>query len=116
MTTLSTMKRMGRAAAMTLILATPALGNAAYAFDAFGGDESAVTKSAQSARYNDPAETPLAKATADAKARMSAMAANPSSSASDASSIGGRADLLGMGGQQDELARAIHHPGTGTDW
>lgn len=115
MTTLSTIGRVGRATMMTLILATPALTTAAYAFDPFGGDESVVTRSAQSGRYNNPAEAPLAKATADAKARTSAMAANRLG-ASDASRIGGPVDLLGMGGQQDELAREIYHPGTGTDW
>jgi hypothetical protein len=115
MTKLS-MGRVGRAVIMTLILATPVLTNAAYAFDPFGGDESVVTRSAQSARYGNPGDTPLAKATADAKARASAMAANPLGIASDASRMGGRVDLLGMGGQQDDLAREIHHPGTGTDW
>jgi hypothetical protein len=115
MTKLS-MRRAARAAIMTLILATPALGNAAYAFDPFGGDESVVTRSAQSARYGNPADTPLAQATADAKARASAMAANPFGTASDASRMGGRVDLLGTDGQQDGLAREIYHPGTGTDW
>jgi hypothetical protein len=116
MTILSTIGRVGRAAAMTLILAAPALTTAAHAFDPFGGDETVVTKSAQSARYNNPADTPLARATADAKARMSPIAANPSGIASDASKIGGPVGLLGTGGQQDELAREIYHPGTGTDW
>ena len=115
MTTLSTIGRVGRASVMTLILATSALTTAAYAFDPFGGDESVVTRSAQSGRYNNPAEAPLAKATADAKARASATAANRVG-ASDASGTSGPVDLLGMGGQQDELAREIYHPGTGTDW
>lgn len=115
MTKLS-MGRAARAAIMTLILATPALSNAAYAFDPFGGDESVVTQSAQSARYANPADAPLARATADAKAHASAMAANPPATASDASRMGGTVDLLGTGGQQDELAREIYHPGTGTDW
>ena len=115
MTKLS-MGRVGRAAIMTLMLAAPALSNAAYAFDPFGGDESVVTRSAQSARYSSPADTPLAKATADAKARASTMAANPLDTVSDGSAMGGRVDLPGMGGQQDELAREIYHPGTGTDW
>jgi hypothetical protein len=110
------MARAARAAIMTLILATPALGKAAYAFDPFGGDETLVTRSAQSGRYGNPADTPLAKATAEAKARASVMAANPSGTASDASRMGGPVDLLGMGGQQDDLARDIYHPGTGTDW
>ena len=25
-------------------------------------------------------------------------------------------DVLGAGGHQDDLARAIYHPGSGTDW
>src|SRR5260221_5621406 len=115
MTTLSTIGRVGRAAMMTLILATPALTTAAYAFDPFGGDESVVTSSAQSGRYNNPAEIPLAKATADAKARTSAMAAKRLG-VSDASTIGRPRDRVGMDGQQDELAREIYHPGTGNDW
>jgi hypothetical protein len=115
MTKLS-MGRAARAAIVTLILATPALSNAAHAFDPFGGDETVVTQSAQSARYGNPANTPLARATADAKARASAMAANPAATASDASRMGGSLDLLGTGCQQDDLAREIYHPGSGTDW
>ena len=114
MTTLRTIGRVGRAAALTLILAAPTLTNAAYAFDPFGGDESLVLKSAQSAQYSNPADMPLARATAQAKARV--LAANPSENASDTPKLGGLADLLGQGGPQDELAREIHHPGTGTDW
>ncbi len=30
--------------------------------------------------------------------------------------VGGRADLIGAGGHQDELARAIYRPGSGTDF
>jgi hypothetical protein len=116
MTTLLTIGRLGRAAALTLILVAPTLTTAAYAFDPFGGDESLVLKSAQSGRYNNPADTPLARATAEAKARSSVMAANQSSSASDASMGRGLGDLVGQGGQQDELAREIYRPGTGTDF
>jgi hypothetical protein len=36
--------------------------------------------------------------------------------ASDASAATVKQDLLGTGGQQDNLARAIYHPGSGTDW
>ena len=115
MTKLS-MGRAARAAVMTLMLASPVLSTAAYAFDPFGGDEMAVTQSARSARYGNPADTPLARATADAKAHASAMAANPAAIASDASRMGGPMDLLGTGGRQDDLAREIYHPGTGTDW
>jgi len=115
MTTLPTMARLGRAATLALILAAPAL-SAAYAFDPFGGDESLVRNSAQSARYADPANTPLARATADARMHASPLAANGGGRASEAPLGGGLHDLLGQGGPQDELARAIHHPGSGTDW
>jgi hypothetical protein len=116
MTTLLTIKRLGRTAALALILAAPALTNAAHAEDPFGGDESLVLKSAQSARYSNPADTPLARATADAQVRSSALAANPSATASDAPTGRGLHDLVGQGGPQDELAREIHHTGTGTDF
>ena len=116
MTTLPTMARLGRAATLALILAAPAL-SAAYAFDPFGGDESLVRNSAQSARYADPANTPLARATADARMHASPLAANAGGGrASEAPLGGGLHDLLGQDGPQDELARAIHHPGSGTDW
>jgi hypothetical protein len=114
MTTLSMLERVGRAAVLTLVLATPVLTNAAYAFDPFGGDETLVLKSAQSGRYDNPAGTPLARATAAAQART--MAANPSATASDAPFAAGHVDLLGQGGRQDEVARQTYHPGTGTDW
>lgn len=115
MTMLSTMARAGRAAALILVFAGPTLATtAAHAFDPFGGDETVVLKSAQSARYRDPAAAPLAQATAAARSRI--VAANPPATVSDAAIAAGRADLLGEGGRQDELAREIYHPGSGTDW
>lgn len=116
MTTVLTAKCLGRAAALALILAAPALTNSAHAFDPFGGDESLILKSAQSARYGDPADTALARATAEAKLRASTLAANSPLTASDTGAGRGLGDLVGQGGPQDELAREIHHPGTGTDW
>jgi hypothetical protein len=115
MTTLPTIARIGRAATLALMLAAPALSNA-YAFDAFGGDESVVLKSAQSARYADPAATPLARATVQMKMLASPLAANAAGVASGAPLMGGFRDLLGQGGPQDALARDIYHPGSGTDW
>jgi hypothetical protein len=116
MTTLPTIRHIGRAATLALILAAPALSTAAYAYDPFGGDESVVLKSAQSARYADPADTPLARAALQAKVRSSPLASNPAAIASDAPLIGGFRDLVGQGAHQDELAREIYHPGSGTDW
>lgn len=108
--------RTGRAAALALILAAPALSTAAYAFDPFGGDESLVLKSAQSGRYNNPADTPLSTATAQAKLSASPLASNASGVGTDAPIARSLGDLVGQGGQQDELAREIYRPGTGTDW
>ena len=114
MKALSMLARVGRAALLSAAVATPVLTHAAYAFDAFGGDETVVLKSAQSGRYGNPADTPLARSAAAAQARMTA--ANPSATASDAPFAAGPVDLLGQGGRQDDLARETYHPGTGTDW
>jgi hypothetical protein len=113
---LSTMKRIGRAATLTLILAAPALSTQAYAFDPFGGDESLVLNSARSARYGNPADTPLARATAQAKLRAAPLAANTTAGASATPMPRGLGDLAGEGGAQDSLAREIYHPGSGTDF
>ena len=115
MTTLHTLGRLGRAATLALVLAAPAL-STAHAFDAFGGDELLVLKSAQSARYADPAGTPLARATTQAAGRSATLASNGAGVASDAASSGSVLDLVGQGAQQDDLARQIYHPGSGTDW
>jgi hypothetical protein len=110
---------LARAAAISMAVVIPAISGAAtsaFAYDAFGGDPALVEQSAQSARYANPNDTPLAKATAQAKAAASTYAANPPSVASDASKGVGSTDLVGQGGPQDDLAREIYHPGTGTDW
>lgn len=39
-----------------------------------------------------------------------------SRSASNAPLSGSSVDVVGAGGPQDEIAREIYHPGTGTDW
>jgi len=112
--------RLARAAAISMGVVIPAvagLAASAFAYDAFGGDPAVIEQSAQSARYANPNDTPLARATAAAKAASSAYAANPSNVASDASAgRGGALDLNGQGGAQDQLDREIYHPGTGTDW
>lgn len=110
MNTLRMSGRAGRAAALMLILSAQALATAAHAFDPFGGDESLVLQSARSARYGNPAETPLARATAAAQARSSGLAANRSLIGSDVTT-GGPLDLIGQGGAQDGLAREIYRPG-----
>ena len=109
---------LARAAAISMAVVMPAIAGAAtsaYAYDAFGGDPAIVQQSAESARYANPNDTPLARATAQAKAAASGYASNRSSVATDASHAGAP-DLVGQGGPQDDLAREIYHPGTGTDW
>lgn len=110
---------LARAAAIATAVAIPAvsgLAASAYANDAFGSDPAVVQQSARSARYANPNDTPLARATAAAKAASSIFAANRSGVASDASKAGGPVDLNGQGGPQDQLGREIYHPGSGTDW
>ena len=108
---------LARAAALSMAVVMPAIAGAAtsaFAYDPLGGGDPAVP-SAQSARNANPNDTPLARATAQAKAAASAYAANRSSVATDASQAGS-SDLVGQGGPQDDLAREIYHPGSGTDW
>jgi len=40
----------------------------------------------------------------------------PSRSASNAAFSGSSVDVVGAGGPQDDAARQIYHPGSGTDW
>src|ERR1700720_27329 len=106
---------LARAAAISMAVVVPAvsgLATSAFAYDAFGGDPAVVEQSARSARYANPNDTPLARATAAAKAISSGYAANPSNVASDASKAGGALNLNGQGGRQDQLGREIYHPAT----
>ena len=107
-----------RAAALSMALALPAIAGiatSAFADDEYGTNRSPVLlQSAQSA-FGNPAETPLARATAAAKSASSAYAANRSNVASDAT-VGRVLDLNGQGGAQDHLGRQIYTPGSGTDW
>jgi hypothetical protein len=111
---------LSRAAAISVAVVLPAIFGAttsAFANDPSGGDPTIEMQSAQSARYANPKDTPLARATEAAKASASsAYAANPSNVASDASTAGTARDLDGQGGPQDQFDREIYHPGTGTDW
>ena len=117
MLALSRLPSLARAATLSLALAIPAMGlaGAAHADDEYGTTRSpTILQSAQSAFANQ-AETPLARATAAAKAASSVYAANRSTVATDATA-GGKLDLNGQGGKQDQLGQQIYHPGSGTDW
>ena len=112
---------LARAAALAMALAIPAIAGiatSAYADDEYGTNRTpSINQSARSVFASNPADTPLARATAAARAAASsAYAANPSSVASDASKARGALDLNGQGGPQDQLGRQIYQPGVGTDW
>lgn len=106
---------LGRAAAISMALIIPAvagLSTAARADDEYGTNRGpSVLQSAQSVGIANPAETPLAMTTAQAR-----VAASPVATAAPRLPIAGMEDLVGQGGRQDQLARETHHPGSGTDW
>ena len=91
------------ATALVAAVAGPALTSSAYAFNLGDADEGVIQRSAQSARYANPAETPLAVATAQAHgaqvASSSRLAPQP-------------VDLVGQHGEQDRINQQIYAPGT----
>ena len=115
MFSLSRLPSLARVATLSLALAVPAMGltGSAFADDGYGtGHEQLVQQSAQSApSFAD------AFALATGHAQRQAIAKNAAAPvASDAVVPMIKHDLLGTGGQQDNLAREIYHPGSGTDW
>lgn len=108
--------RLARIAAVAATLLVPAvsgLGTAAYADDEYGvatAHGAVIRQSAQSA----PSVAAVAALATGQKPGMT-MAMNAAHRASDVPAAS-EPDLLGSGGKQDELARQIYQPGTGTDW
>ena len=108
--------RLARIAAVAATLLVPAvagLSGAAYADDEYGvatAHGALIRQSAASA----PSFADVASL-ATGQSPRTAMAMNAAHSQSDASTVG-TLDLVGAGGKQDELARQIYQPGTGTDW
>ena len=111
---------LARAATLSLALAVPAVAGfagIAHADDEYGtSHETLVQKSARSApSFGDAIAVATGHATrSSVVARNAGVSAPPVSS--DASAPAVRQDLLGTGGQQDDIARQTFHPGTGTDW
>ena len=114
--------RLARAAALAMALAIPAvsgLATSAFADDEYGVGTEHGALIRQSAQNAPSFGTAFALATGRAtQAQSVAGNAGTSSPAirSDASAPTVKQDLLGTGGQQDNLAREIYHPGSGTDW
>jgi hypothetical protein len=91
------------AAALTATIAGPAFTSAAYAFDPYGSDDSVILHSAQSARYANPQQTPLANATAQARTPQVASTVRVAPVSTD---------LVGQHGEQDRINQQIYVPGT----
>ena len=91
------------AGAIAATIAGPAFTSAAYAFDAFGSDDGVILRSAQSASYADPSETPLANATAQARTPQVASTVRVAPV---------NTDLVGQHGEQDRINQQIYAPGT----
>jgi hypothetical protein len=108
--------RLARVAAVATALLIPAvsgLSTAAYADDEYGvgtAHGALIRQSAESA----PSFSNFAALALGQRPGMT-VARNAAQSASDVPA-GSKQDLLGTGGKQDELAREIYQPGTGTDW
>lgn len=113
--------RLARAAALAMALAIPAASG--FATAAFADDEYGVATEhgalIRQAAQNAPSFG-QAYALATGQAQSQAVAGNAGKSgqsvATDASAPTVKQDLLGTGGQQDNLARETYHPGSGTDW
>lgn len=103
---------LARAATLSLALALPAV---AHADDEYGtGHERLVTQSAQSApSFGTAVGLAIGQPQAQAVARNAWQGVQVRS---DVSAPTVKQDLLGTGGQQDEVARETFHPGSGTDW
>lgn len=110
---------LARAATLSLTLAVPAIAGfagAARADDEYGTRHEALVQ--QAARSAPSFSRAVALATGSTQPQVVAGNAGTSvpSVASDAAAPAARQDLLGTGGQQDNVAREIYHPGSGTDW
>jgi len=129
MLTTSRLTALARVATLSMALAVP-LATAAYADDEYGTGHAAVIAQA-AASQPAPALGAVEAATlndvfkvgqndAFGAARSSQLAPAPQGSlsrlASMSRTISGKVDVVGAGGAQDELATAIYHPGSGTDW
>jgi hypothetical protein len=108
---------LARAATLSLALALPAVAGfagAAHADDEYGiGHERLVTQSAQSAPSFGAA---IGLATGQPQAQAIARNSQNVPVRSDVSAPSIKQDLLGTGGEQDNLVRETFHPGSGTDW
>ena len=117
-----------RATALSLALIVPVAATA-YAADEYGTQHETVISQAASSIPSAPLSVAQSSALSDAfkVGQNDAFGASRSSQlapaaqsymgrvASNAAVANGKRDLVGADGAQDELANAVHHPGSGTD-
>jgi hypothetical protein len=109
--------RLTRAATLSLALALPALAGfagAAHADDEYGTGHEALVQ--QAARSAPSFGTAIGLAIGQPQAQAIARNSQNVPVRSDVSAPSVKQDLLGTGGQQDNIARETFHPGSGTDW
>ncbi|HKW55588.1 MAG TPA: hypothetical protein VJO12_17995 [Stellaceae bacterium] len=112
MSTTINLATLARAATLSLALALPAV--AAYADDEYGtGHERLVQQAARSAPSFG---TAIGLAIGQPQAQAIARNSQNVPVRSDVSAPSVKQDLLGTGGEQDNIARETFHPGSGTDW
>ncbi len=126
---MSTMFRVStllRTAALSAALLVPAV--SAFADDEYGTGHEIVIRQAAASPPAAPLSTAQSQSLSEqfrlgqndafgaSTAVRSFQPAQGSRVASTAPMVGGKPDLVGQGGRQDQLAREIYHPGSGTDW
>ncbi|HEX6842239.1 MAG TPA: hypothetical protein VF113_11945 [Stellaceae bacterium] len=121
--------RLARAAALSLALVAP-MAITAYADDEYGTQHEAVITQAAASIPSAPLSAAQVDALNDAfkVGQNDAFGGSRSSQlapvsqnylgrlATSGSAASGKLDVVGAGGEQDQLANQIFHPGTGTDW
>ena len=118
-----------RATALSLALIAPVAATA-YADDEYGTQHETVISQAASSTPSAPLSIAQSNALSDAfkvgqndafggsrSSQLAPVAQNYMGRlASSGSAASGKLDVVGAGGAQDQLARDIYHPGSGTQW
>ena len=111
---------LARAAALSMALAIPAvsgLATAAHADDMYGVGTQHGALIRQSAETAPSFGTAVGLALGKKAPQQQAFAGQTAAPVvSDAGATSTKRDLVGDGGHQDDVAREIYNPGTGTDW
>ncbi len=111
--------------ALPIMLAIGGFGSGAYADDEYGTGHASLVQQSAASSSGAPLTVAQAKSAAQQFSYRDIYDIPPTPSWASspgrpqyATSAGmpPARDLVGDGGDQDNIARAIHHPGSGTDW